>query len=105
MVEIENLAANFVAATAALLPFGYAFGAGMVAAVTPCGRVMLPAYLSLYLGLREAASAVRPAPERMAPGLLVFASVSSGFLLLFAIAVVIISAGGRDLRASMPVVG
>ncbi len=105
MVEIENLAANFVAAIAALLPFGYAFGAGMVAAVNPCGFVMLPAYLSLYLGLREAEFAKRPAPERIARGLLVGASVSAGFVLLFAIAGVIISAGGRYLLASMPWVG
>ncbi|MGA7671260.1 MAG: hypothetical protein WBW04_12620, partial [Nitrolancea sp.] len=31
------------------LPLGYAFGAGMVAAVNPCGFALLPAYLGLYL--------------------------------------------------------
>ena len=33
----------------ALLPFSYAFGAGMVSTVNPCGFAMLPAYLSLYV--------------------------------------------------------
>ena len=37
------------------LPFGYAFAAGMVAAVNPCGFSLLPAYLSLYLGQRQGA--------------------------------------------------
>ena len=32
------------------LPFGFAFGAGMVATVNPCGFVMLPAYLGMYVG-------------------------------------------------------
>jgi cytochrome c biogenesis protein CcdA len=31
-------------------PLGYAFVAGMVASVNPCGFVLLPAYLSYYLG-------------------------------------------------------
>ena len=43
----------FVADLARLLPFGYAFGAGMVATVSPCGIAMLPAYVSLYLGAQE----------------------------------------------------
>lgn len=37
-----------------LLPFGFAFGAGMLAAVNPCGFVMLPAYLTLYVSDAEA---------------------------------------------------
>jgi hypothetical protein len=31
-------------------PFGYAFVAGMVASVNPCGFVLLPAYIAYYLG-------------------------------------------------------
>jgi cytochrome c-type biogenesis protein len=43
----------------AALPFGYAFGAGMLAAFNPCGFGLVPAYLGLHLGrgrLRGAAS-------------------------------------------------
>ena len=36
-----------------LAPLGFAFAAGMVAAVNPCGFAMLPAYLGLYLGSDE----------------------------------------------------
>src|SRR3954451_18569282 len=83
--SIQGLITNWIAALALLLPFGYAFGAGMVAAVNPCGFVMLPAYLSLYLGLREADFASRPAAERIVRGLAVGGSVSLGFILLFAL--------------------
>ena len=33
-----------------LAPLGFAFAAGMAAAVNPCGFAMLPAYLALYMG-------------------------------------------------------
>ena len=36
-----------------VLPFGYAFAAGMLAAVNPCGFALLPGYLGLYLGETE----------------------------------------------------
>ena len=41
---------SFLAQLASGLPFGYAFAAGMVAAVNPCGFALLPGYLGLYLG-------------------------------------------------------
>ncbi len=50
MSELQALLAGWVSDLAGLLPFGFAFGAGMIAAVNPCGFAMLPAYLSLYLG-------------------------------------------------------
>src|SRR5438067_4106077 len=105
LTELQGLVTNWVAALAALLPFGYAFGAGMVSAVNPCGFVMLPAYLSLYLGLQEADFKLRSAPWRVGRGLLVGASVSLGFVLLFALAGLLISAGGRYLMAYTPWIG
>ena len=105
LTELQGLVTNWVAALAALLPFGYAFGAGMVSAVNPCGFVMLPAYLSLYLGLQETDFKARSAPRRVGRGLLVGLSVSLGFLLLFALAGLLISAGGRYLMAYAPWVG
>ena len=41
---------NFLARVADLFPLGFAFSAGMVSAVNPCGFAMLPAYLGLFLG-------------------------------------------------------
>ena len=38
---------------ASLLPLGYAFGAGMVATVNPCGVLLLPSLVAFYLGHGE----------------------------------------------------
>ena len=54
MSGLQELAVQVLTSLGALLPFGFAFGAGIVAAVNPCGFAMLPAYLSLYLGTEEA---------------------------------------------------
>src|SRR5215469_15515376 len=43
----------------AALPFGYAFGAGMLAAFNPCGFGLVPAYLGLHLGSGRLRGAVR----------------------------------------------
>ncbi len=101
MNELQQLFAGLVAA----LPVGYAFGAGMIAAVNPCGFAMLPAYLSLYLGAREDDFAELPTKGRMLRALLVGATVSSGFVLLFGLAGIIISAGGNALLRVMPPLG
>jgi len=97
--------ADLLSGLAAALPFGIAFAAGMVAAVNPCGFAMLPAYLSLYLGNEEGGFAERSATRRALRALLVGLVVSSGFVLLFGLAGVVISAGGTVLIRAMPVLG
>ena len=47
MSELQALLTGWLTELAAVLPFGFAFGVGMVAAVNPCGFAMLPTYLSL----------------------------------------------------------
>ena len=77
----------------------------MVAAVNPCGFAMLPAYLSLYLGTEESEFAQRSVPSRALRALTVGCVVSSGFVMLFGLAGVVISAGGTALIEVMPVLG
>ncbi len=102
MNEIQELLTGWLSGLVAVLPVGYAFGAGMIAAVNPCGFAMLPAYLSLYLGAREADFAKRPPLVKMPRALLVGGVVSSGFVLLFGLAGIVISAGGNALLGAMP---
>ncbi len=66
-------------------PIAVAFGAGMLATVNPCGFVMLPAYLSYFLGTSDTADAEVP---RIGVGraIAVAAVVSAGFMALFAVA-------------------
>ena len=105
MSEIQHLLAELLSRLGEALPFGIAFGAGMVAAVNPCGFAMLPAYLSLYLGTEESGFAERSASKRALRALLVGFVVSSGFEVLFLLAGVVISAGGDALIGAMPVLG
>ena len=75
-------------------PIAVAFSAGLVATVNPCGFAMLPAYLSWYVG-GDSGSAHGPAPLalRLGRALAVGGTVSAGFLVVFAIAGTLITAG------------
>jgi len=103
--ELQELLTGWLSGLVAALPVGYAFGAGMVAAVNPCGFAMLPAYLSLYLGAKEDDFAKRPAVARILRAFMVGATVCLGFILLFGLAGIIISAGGNALLGAMPWIG
>jgi cytochrome c-type biogenesis protein len=102
---LQELATQWLTSVGALLPVGFAFGAGIVAAVNPCGFAMLPAYLSLYLGKGEAGFERRSASGRAFRAVLIGGAVSLGFVLLFGIAGVIVAAGGSAILGAMPWVG
>lgn len=115
MEELQQFFTQLVFNISTLIPLGYAFGAGMVSAVNPCGFAMLPAYLGLYLGTRElrAASAgggstyggvgiVVAVPAQLARGVLVTLVVTAGFIVLFGSAGVVIIAGGRIVVNAFP---
>ena len=63
--------------------FAYSFMLGMLAAVNPCGFVLLPAYLLYFLGIDGGNQGVTRAPLQRA--VRVSAAVSSGFLVVFLI--------------------
>lgn len=77
-----------------------AFSAGMVATLNPCGFAMLPAYLSYYMGLQNEEEKSTPAALRSA--FAVGAVVSAGFILVFGIAGVFITAGFRSVIDWIP---
>ena len=80
-------------------PLALAFAAGLVATVNPCGFAMLPAYLSYFMGIEEedrsTGTAVRTA-------LVVGSVVSLGFLLVFGVAGILITAGFRIVIDLIP---
>ena len=47
---LSGSSSSFLGKLGLWAPLGFAFAAGMVSAVNPCGFAMLPAYLGLYLG-------------------------------------------------------
>ncbi len=88
---------------AVLLPFGFAFGAGMVSAVNPCGFAMLPAYLALYL--RDGDGGTGGRGRRLARALQVGGTVTVGFVALFGVAGAVLAAGTRTVAGALPWLG
>ena len=93
---------GFIDNLARQLPFGYAFGAGMVTTVSPCAVAMLPAYISLYLGVKEGGLWAKSPWRRFGRALLLSAVVTLGFVIFFGIMGAILSFGGQFLVDVMP---
>jgi len=84
-------------------PFGYAFVAGMVASVNPCGFVLLPAYLAYYLGGDPEGG---PGSRRpMIRALAVSATVAASFALLFGLAGLLAGLAADSLTSVLPWLG
>ena len=101
-MEIQAWLSQSIGDLATVLQLGYAFGAGMVSAVNPCGFALLPVYLSLYLGADDSHYSEQAWYVRVARAAGVAAVVTAGFGLLFGVLGIIVSAGGSFLLAAMP---
>ena len=89
-----------------LFPFGFAFSAGMVSSVNPCGFAMLPAYLGLYLSESDAVGAAENSVRvKLLRALFVGATVSVGFVVLFAAVGTPIGLGARGIADAFPWIG
>jgi cytochrome c-type biogenesis protein len=82
------------------IPFALAFTAGLVATINPCGFAMLPAYLAYFLGLDAGPS--DDVTGSIGRGLLVGAVVSAGFLTVFGLAGVLLTAGMQAAVEILP---
>lgn len=80
-------------------PLALAFAAGLVATVNPCGFAMLPAYLSYFMGLNDESTS---RADHVRNALIVGGVVSAGFLLVFGVAGVLITAGLRVVIDLIP---
>jgi cytochrome c biogenesis protein CcdA len=104
---VENASSSgtsFLRDLSIALPLGYAFGAGMVAAVNPCGFALLPAYLGLYLG-DQAEAEKRSRWSRLRRAFAISASVTLGFVLLFGITGLVLSSVTSSLTSVFPWLG
>lgn len=79
---------------------GWAFAAGMLAAVNPCGFAVLPGYLAHYLG-SEPRQGIRGAVHGLGVGL----AVTAGKLTIFAVVAAVFLAGGRAIVRVAPWTG
>lgn len=94
--NVESAAANVTVT----LPFLFAFLAGMVASVNPCGFVMLPSYISYHLGNEEEGFYRRSFLERAGRGLLLGAAATGGFVAVAAAVGLVVAAGGQWLTST-----
>ena len=78
-----------------LAPLGYAFTLGVATAFNPCGFVLLPGYIGLYLGNDDSVTVKENALKQLGKALLVGCTVTLGFILLFGVAGVAIGLGAR----------
>lgn len=87
-----------------MTPFVFAFGAGLLATVNPCGFAMLPAFLAYYLGDPDkGTSQTRPSLlARLSQGFGVGLAVSVGFAGVFVTAGLLVSAGLRSIIRFVP---
>lgn len=91
------------------LPLGFAFAAGMVATVNPCGFVVLPAFLTMYLsdqqGDLKTARSTAGITRSLGKALYISASLGLGFVILFGGVGLAISSGARWFTSIFPWVG
>lgn len=100
----SSSSSNFIDSFGALLGVGFAFVAGMAMTVNPCGFVMLPTYLGLYIGTEDAREN-EGALKRLGRATTISIAVGLGFLVLFGGVGTAISAGARSIVDVFPWVG
>jgi cytochrome c-type biogenesis protein len=101
-MELQVAISEMLGRLADLLPFGYAFGAGMVSAVNPCGFFLLPVYMSLYLGAEEKDFSQHSLLVRIVKAGWIAIVVTAGFGVLFGLVGSVVSAGGYFLMGIVP---
>ena len=80
----------------------FAFIAGTVATVNPCGFALLPAYLARRVGAEDGS---RRSAEAVSRALLVGAVTTGGFMLVFGTIGTAIGLGARELTRALPWAG
>ena len=92
----------------------FALAAGLASAVNPCGFAMLPAYLGMYLGdqssvapdeTQSGGAAFLGSLKHFGRALLIGATVSAGFILLFGVVGGLIGVGASFIGDLLPWLG
>ncbi len=84
------------------LNLAFAFTAGMLATVNPCGWAMLPSLMAYYLGVDDDDFGARSTSARLREGLGIGALVTLGFLTVFTLMGAVITFGVRFLVRYLP---
>ena len=105
LLSVRSDLEEAVSRLANLLPVGYAFAAGMVASVNPCGALMLPSYIFFQLGADRDDAEPGSTAERVLRALRLALATTAGFDLVFGLVGAVVSTGGRWLTGAFPYAG
>ena len=108
VLGVQSASTSWVSNIGNVLPFGFAFVAGMVAAVNPCGFVMLPAYLTIYLRDNsdvEDDAGLAGTAKRGVKAVYVSLAMGMGFVALFGSAGLVVSASQELVKDALPWIG
>lgn len=107
ILSLQSGTAGIAEGFQSLLPFGFAFGAGMLAAVNPCGFVMLPAYLTLYIGdeTEDSRQGISGIVGRGSRAVYVSLTMGIGFVVLFGAAGLLVGLSQEAVRVALPWIG
>ncbi len=103
--SFSSASSNALSLVTTALPVGYAFGAGMVAAVNPCGFALLPAYLGLYIGQGVASSTRQGLRRRWLQAVGISAAVTLSFVILFGVTGLLFSLASLAVAGYLPWAG
>jgi cytochrome c biogenesis protein CcdA len=81
---------------------GVAFGAGLLAALNPCGFAMLPAYLAYFTGTEGVGEAAAPMARPIGRAIRVSAAMTAGFVTVFASFGLVISPLIASVERALP---
>jgi len=84
-----------------MTPLVFAYGAGLLSTVNPCGFALLPAFLAFYLGEREEGGGAITVAH-VAQGFAVGLALSVGFAGVFVVAGLLLAAGLRPVLGALP---
>ncbi len=104
VILLRGGAEGMMARLAGVLPVSYAFAAGMVASVNPCGILMLPTYAVYHLGTGDD-SERKHVLRRFLQAVRVALVVTAGFTTIFTMVGAVVAAGGQWLATVFPFAG
>ncbi len=100
--SLSSSASTFLSGLGTGARLGFAFAAGMVASVNPCGFALFPAYIALYLGTERARHDL---PSRLLRAAGIGGVVTLSFVALFAAVGLLVVASAAGVARIFPIIG
>lgn len=101
ILRISSQGSNVLSNTLDIFNLGYSFIAGVLAAINPCGIVMLPAYLSLYVYSNSDDNDITTS-KKIRNSLNIILFVGVGFVALFSLSAIIVSLSSELIGDLIP---